>query len=621
MTALGAFTIAAALVANRRASRFEVRRQKAFMSRYAEAAAAAAEGLQDGLQETVILPFLRKQLNEELTAAETVVALRYDPAVLTSQTLDRFRLETSAYLRLAGRIEAPGGAAIGLAGPRGVGKTTLLSSLTRTSLFHHPESPGSQIGVFVSAPVRYDSVEFITQILAAVCREVIRASGSTQRLAPQGYLAGTASTVRRTAAAVLLTTALVAIPVALGWLEVNRRHLVLLALAALAVISAAVLFNAVGIVRRIDHRFRYTSTAATGSAIARSSGQRIRDLTATAGTILNRLYFREERSLSAGLKLPVPLGIEANGSGNLLYEGRPWTTPEIVQQFRQFVGALNDSGYRVIIAIDELDKVDDDEEVIRLLNDVKALFGLANCYFLIAVSISAMVRFQQRGLPFQDAFESALEEVIYVEPLMATETVELLQRRLTGIPTTAALVCHALGGGLPRDIIRALRNLAAGGIQDLPAALHALVIDDLYTRLTAARTRLQLAGRDTTEPVRRILDLTQLPFDSRKWLELLDPMLDEVWQRLQPAPQAESSGEVHQEEDREHDRLILFIGWALTAAEFAISITDGSDGDVAAQTPLAEDLATCRRLLAVDLRDTFVSLNQVRATLGTTAQP
>lgn len=620
MTALGILTVAATFVANWRASRFEVRRQKAFMSRYAEAVAAAAEGLQDGLQETVILPFLRQRLNEELTAAETVIALRYDPTVLTSQTFDRFRLETTAYLRLAARIEAPGGGAIGLAGPRGVGKTTLLSSLTRTRLFHHPESPGSQIGVLVSAPVRYDSVEFITQILAAVCREVIHAGGPTQRLTPPGYLAGTASAVRRTAAGVLLVSALAAIPVALGWLEVNRRQLVLLGLAALAVISAAVLFDAVGVARRIDRRFRYTSAAATGSAIARSSGQRIRDLIGAAGTILNRLYFREERSLSAGLKLPIPLGIEANGSGNLLYEGRPWTTPEIVQQFRQFAGALNDSGYRVIIAIDELDKVDDDEEVIRLLNDIKALFGLTNCYFLIAVSISAMVRFQQRGLPFQDAFESALEEVIYVEPLTATETVELLQRRLTGIPTTAALVCHVLGAGLPRDIIRALRNLVGSAAQDSPAALRALVIDDLHMRLMAERTRLQLAGRDTTEPVRRILDLTQLPFDSRKWLEMLDPMLDEVWQRLQPASQAESSGEVHAE-DREHDRLMLFISWALTAAEFTTAISSGSDGDVVAQTTLAQDLATCRRLLAVDLRDAFVSLNQIRATLGTTAQP
>jgi hypothetical protein len=620
VTGLGAAALVGTLFANRRAARFDVRRQKAFMARYAHVVAAAVEALQDTLQDSVILPFLRQRLNEELSVVDGFGTVRYDPAVLTTQTPDRFRLETTAFLRTAARIEAPGGAAIGLAGSRGVGKTTLLSFLARTSLFHHPESPGSQLGVLVSAPVRYESVDFITQILAAICRDVIRNGGSPQRLAPHGYLAGTGSAIKRGAAAVLLATTLVAIPVVAGWVGVSRRQLVLGALAGLALVTATVAFDIGSTLRRIHRRFRYTSAAASGSAIARSSSQRIRDLTAAAGTILNRLYFREERSLSAGLKLPMPLGIEANGGGNLLYEGRPWTTPEIVQQFRQFVGALNDSGYRVIIAVDELDKVDDDEEVIRLLNDLKALFGLANCYFLVAVSISAMVRFQQRGLPFQDAFESALEEVIYVEPLAAAEPVELLQRRLTGVPTAWALLCHVVGAGLPRDIIRALRNLAVATAETPPSRLQALVTDDLYTRLGAARTRLQLEERDPTEPVRRILDLTQLPFDSRQWLEVLDPILAELWQRLRPGSEPRSSGEA-EAEDRERDRLMLFAGWAVTATEFARSLAEGSDGDVAAQILLAQDFAACRRMLAVDLRDAFVSLARIRAALGIATRP
>ncbi|MFD7283919.1 toll/interleukin-1 receptor domain-containing protein [Streptomyces sp. NPDC059862] len=618
VTVSGVSALVGTLLANRRAAGFEVRRQKAFISRYAIAVAAAVEALQDAIQGSVLLPFLRQRLNEELTVTDGFVAVRYDPAVLTTQTPDRFRLETAAFQRTAARIGAPGGAAIGLAGPRGVGKTTLLSFLAQTRLFHHPHSSGSQLGVQISAPVRYDSADFITQILATVCREVIRTGGSSQRLAPHGYLAAATSTVKRTAAAVLLAIALTAIPVAAGWVEANGRQVVLAALVGLALVCAVVAFDASSTVQRMHRRLRYTSATVGGSMIARSSGQRIRDLTEAAGVILNRLYFREERSLSAGLKLPVLLGIEANGSGNLLYEGRPWTTPEIVQQFRQFVGALNNSGYRVVIAVDELDKVDDDEEVIRLLNDLKTLFGLANCYFLVAVSLSAMVRFQQRGLPFQDAFESALDEVISVEPLTATETVELLQRRLTGIPAPSALLCHIVGAGLPRDVIRALRHLAAAATEARPSPLLALVTDDLHTRLAAARTRLQLTGKDPTERVRRILDLTQLPFDSRQWLEVLAPILAEVWQRLRPGSVARSPGEANAE-DREDDRLMLFIGWAVTTAEFATSLTDGSHGNRAAQTSIAEKLAVCRRMLAIDMRDAFVSLTQIRAALDMTA--
>ncbi|MGW4756148.1 TIR domain-containing protein [Streptomyces chartreusis] len=615
VTVSGISMLMGAQLANRRAAGFEVRRQKAFMARYAIAVDAAMEALQNAVQGSVLLPFLRQRLNEELTVADGLVGLRYDPALLTTQTPDRFRLDTAAFRRTAARIDTPGGAAIGLAGPRGVGKTTLLAFLAQTRLFHHPHSSGSQLGVRISAPVHYDPADFTTQLLAAVCREVIRTGGSSQRRVAHGYLAAATSGVKRTAAAALLVITLAAIPLTAGWITVTGRQAILAALVALAFVSAVVAVDAGSTVRRMLSRLRYTTAPDGGSVIARSSGQRIRDLNQAAGGILNRLYFREERSLSAGLKLPVPLGIEANGSGNLLYEGRPWTTSEIVQQFRQFVGALNNSGYRVIIAVDELDKVDDDEEVIRLLNDLKTLFGLANCYFLVAVSISAMIRFQQRGLPFQDAFESALDEVIPVEPLTATETVELLQRRLTGIPSPSALLCHAVGAGLPRDVIRALRHLAVAATEGRPSPLLALVTDDLNTRLAAARTRLQLTGQDPTPRKRRILELAQSPFEPSRWIEALAPILAEVWQRLQPGSVTGSPGDDNPE-DREDDRLMLFIGWAVTTAQFATFLTEASLGNRTAQTEIAEELAVCRRTLAIDIRDAFVALARIRAELG-----
>jgi hypothetical protein len=352
-----------------------------------------------------------------------------------------------------------------------------------------------------------------------------------------------------------------------------------------------------------------------GFIAARSTSRRINDLLAAAAAILNRLYFREERSVSSTLKVPAPFGLEANGGRNLLYEGRPWTPPEIAHQFRTFVQALSDSGYRVVIAIDELDKVDDDEEVIRLLNDVKALFGIPNCYFLVAVSVSAMIRFQQRGLPFQDAFESALEDVIQVEPLTATETVELLQRRLTGIPAAAALLCHVLGAGLPRDVIRVLRSLTTDSTVETPPSPQEVVATELRTRLQAARIRMQLEGRDLTEFVRNALTLTRATFDLQKWLDLTDPALTAAWERLRETA-SQPPGDQSAPANRDDDLLVIFVGWALTCAEFARTITDASSDDIAARMPLAHDLAVCRRTLAIDIRDAFQQLHEARAALG-----
>lgn len=608
----GCSALTTALLINRRAARFEVRRQKWFIVRYEWAVNAAAEALQDILQAEIILPFLRQRLNDELATARRPVPLRVDQTLLTSQTLDRFRLETPAYRRTADRLDVPGGAAIGLAGPWGAGKTTLLTFLTRTRLFHHPQSSGSQVGVLVSAPVRYDSADFIAQILAAVCRETIRAGGSGPHFVQHGYLTKAASAATRAGAALVMAAALTAIPFVVGWAELSTQRLIVAALAGLAAVGAAVALNLPATVRRMYHRLLYPSAVTGGLTVARSARRRIDDLTRAAAAILNRLYFREERSSSSAVKVPAPFGFEANGTRGLVYEGRPWTAPEVVEQFRQFVRALSDSGYRIVVAIDELDKVDDDEEVIRLLNDIKSLFGIPNCYFLVAVSISAMVRFQQRGLPFQDAFESALEEVVHVEPLTATETVELLQRRLTGIPTPPALLCHVLGGGLPRDVIRVLRGLAALPQAELPATLRSLVVAELNARLQAARIRLQLAGRPATEPVRALFGLTDLPFDLDKWLDVVDPLLIAAWQRTRAAPTPDETGS----DDQDQDRLILFVGWSLATVEFARTLTAGPPDHVAALTPLAQNLATCRRTMAVDIRDAHVQLGEIRTALG-----
>lgn len=250
-----------------------------------------------------------------------------------------------------------------------------------------------------------------------------------------------------------------------------------------------------------------------------------------------------------------------------------------------------------------------------MLNDVKALFGIPNCYFLVAVSVSAMIRFQQRGLPFQDAFESALEDVIQVEPLTATETVELLQRRLTGIPATAALLCHVLGAGLPRDVIRVLRSLTADSTVETPPSPQEVVATELRTRLQAARTRMQLEGRDLTEFIRNALTLTRTTFDLQKWLDLSDPALSAAWERLRETA-SQPPGDQSAPANRDDDLLVIFVGWALTCAEFARTITDASSDDIAARVPLAHDLAVCRRTLAIDIRDAFQQLHEARASLG-----
>ena len=152
-------------------------------------------------------------------------------------------------------------------------------------------------------------------------------------------------------------------------------------------------------------------------------------------------------------------------------------------------------GWQVVIAIDELDKMKDDTEAITFLNHIKVLFPIHNCSFVVSVSENAWARFENRGMPFSDAFDSSFDEIVHVRMLRPRESRDLLKRRNTNISDAQALLCHCLSGGLPRDLLRAIRMLARvashqqkSGATEPPTlaeALDILLTEDLSEKIAA----------------------------------------------------------------------------------------------------------------------------------------
>ncbi len=60
--------------------------------------------------------------------------------------------------------------------------------------------------------------------------------------------------------------------------------------------------------------------------------------------------------------------------------------PEIVEDYRQFVRDVCRK-YTVIIAIDELDKIASDEMAQQFMNEIKVLFGLEQCFYLLSICL------------------------------------------------------------------------------------------------------------------------------------------------------------------------------------------------------------------------------------------
>jgi hypothetical protein len=165
------------------------------------------------------------------------------------------------------------------------------------------------------------------------------------------------------------------------------------------------------------------------------------------------------------------------------------TLPEVVDGLIRFLTEVHKTYHRIIIGIDELDKIESDEKAERFLNDIKAIFGIRGVFYLISVSENAMSSFERRGLPFRDAFDSSFDDVIAVEYLSFLQSRQLLADRVIGMPIQFQALCYCLSGGLARELIRTCRDLVKlsreSGQTDLASLCQALVADELRSKIRA----------------------------------------------------------------------------------------------------------------------------------------
>ncbi|WP_189252336.1 P-loop NTPase fold protein [Lentzea flava] len=135
--------------------------------------------------------------------------------------------------------------------------------------------------------------------------------------------------------------------------------------------------------------------------------------------------------------------------------GRAPTYPEVVNDFRAFVQALG----RVVIAIDEIDRIGAGEQARRFLSELKAIFDIPGCYYLVSVSTEAQHDFELSGMGLRSVFDSSFDEVIRVDYLDFDLARRLLGRLVIGLPEQFAALAYVFSGGLARQLIRAARDV------------------------------------------------------------------------------------------------------------------------------------------------------------------
>lgn len=438
----------------------------------------------------VILPLARERINQLRNLPFSKRLTPVDASGLGDLYDPEYEVPVAATERLREAVEVLAAGSIGIAGPRGVGKTTLIRAACEGRLDGGRGGGGgaehAARGVVVSAPIRYGAEDFVRHLFAKLC--LVELTGSPEEEdSRRAHATGSRAFWRALATAgvgMALTTAIT--------LTLTRGST-----GRLGVLGAAVMVGMVaGFVSLswLREQLRDRPRGEDPSKReARESLQRLR--------YLETLSTERSSGLSARAAL---LGASLSTKRGTSLAAQGWTFPEVIESYRRFVGRLTDRG-PVVVGIDELDKMASADEARSFLNELKSLFDQPDVYYLVSVSEEALSDFERRGQPIRDVFDSIFSDVLHVDYLDEGESDALLRRRAIGIPPPWPALFHCLAGGLPRDSIRVARRavrIAAKHKPDLSTVAIALIAERAaaHERAVAVMARGRVAP-DGTQPV------------------------------------------------------------------------------------------------------------------------
>jgi len=409
--------------------------------------------------------------------------------------------------RLAGNVSS---ASIGISGVRGVGKSTLIRWVCEA---RNTNRRFPMIGLYVSAPVEYDARDFLIHLYTNLCHLVL----SDKRLAHQRS----------------------------DWKAAMRRHKIGIAAAAILAFGIVESFHVI-IMRQLQrwglsHAGFQKSISYVAFIVAvllavsyfqhlraDRSGIRIDDF---ARERLHRLNYQMTETTGHTGTFSGPFGFKVGGSRSRAFSENQMTLPELVADYRIFaerlVSSLQDlasasnssaaTRARLIVGIDEIDRIENAEQAEKFLNDIKAIFGIPSCFYIASLSADALATFERRAISARTAFDTAFDTMIRVEPLDLKTARKILERRAIGLPYPFIALCHILSGGVPRELMRVAR-----GVFDIRNDRYNVKLDqvdcsviarDVVSReLNSVRQGLlQLAGRLTDANSAGLIELLDDP--------------------------------------------------------------------------------------------------------------
>lgn len=462
--------------------------------------------LRDQLRSLVVIPAVERAISFNFIAPTADIINITDAPSLSSLVESSGRIQTGSYRDVFMHLRRFGGAAIGLAGSRGAGKSELLRAFCEDPTVGKSIDAGGVIGIIIPVPVAYQAESFLRLLirrLAEAVPDYDKHVESRTRMLPSTAVNALAALF----AAACITAGLLLV---FGFPTVSRDVLgwLLFSLGCLAALW--LLMQVIKLWRSLLHGGRRSqlnrlSPLSIGKPDLAQEGARINKqlrerIAVTAASFAQRVRYLETRSVNwEGSASWQNIGLKRKSGVSL---GQvPMTEPDLVLELSRLIRELHLGGYEIRIGIDELDKLVEGDDAERFLTDIKVLFSIQYCSFILTISENASSQFARRGMPIRDVFDSSLDAVVMVQPLTFREAKRLIRARLSWgdsekISDSQALLCYSLAGGLPRDFLRFCRQLGEfnskmGGNTTLDKVLMALLGSEVRVRLDGILAALQ----------------------------------------------------------------------------------------------------------------------------------
>lgn len=410
---------------------------------------------------TSVASAVANSLLEELRTGFTL-STQSAPQLVELNTVDT--IESEVVKGCAQFIRTHDTSAIGISGPRGAGKTTIMRYLCSR------EKQSDYIGVYVPSPVAYSPADLIRRIHRQVAKDILLAYQASERPAASRRFTTRYMRLLIAAALSLAGGGIVLLGRANSTLKLLPTDILGGTLAGMGLVAYTLFLVAL---------------------LSRRGGQHLPtdNLIRLCQDELDKLDWSSTTQTSSKNAFQFSW-LSMEDQDQIELTEREKTHPERVMDFHAFTARVLEmsSGRSVgsrglIIALDELDKLSKAEDALGTINGIKDLLHGTGTHFLVSLSEDALATFALRGVPVRDAFDSSFDTIIPVARFNVPNSEALLARRVIGFPRLLSLYCHALSGGLPRDLIRVARQC----VDQRRQVGHDLSTDEVVLELTRSQ--------------------------------------------------------------------------------------------------------------------------------------